>query len=149
MEELILVVLWKILEGSRCTDTTARVEVLSKKLEDGRRKKRKKEKEEEEGGGKIYVLMRTEGRKTDRRDAYELARRLRLGDLDTDALTWGDDGQPQNVKALLTKLATDEPALFRAKERRPGPADGGGGGGQPLAAGGDMNALLRRAAGRQ
>lgn len=72
-------------------------------------------------------------------------RLLRL--LDTDALTWGDDGQPQNVKALLTKLATDEPALFRAKERRPGPADGGGGG-QPLAAGGDMNALLRRAAGR-
>jgi hypothetical protein len=73
-------------------------------------------------------------------------RLLRL--LDTDALTWGDDGQPQNIKALLTKLATDEPALFRAKERRPGPADAGGGGGQPLAGGG-MNDLIRRAAGRQ
>jgi transposase len=45
--------------------------------------------------------LRTEGRKTDRRDARELARRLRLGDLDTDATTYYASDPEHAVRTLL------------------------------------------------
>lgn len=76
--------------------------------------------------------------------ALSAPRLIRL--LDTDALDWDDDGQPRNVKAVLAQLIKDEPGLWRAKDRRPGPGDGGAGG--AAITGGGMNDLIRQKAGR-
>lgn len=60
-----------------------------------------------------------------------------------DDVTYDDDGQPENVAALIEKAQTDEPALFR---KAAGRGDGGKGNGHVESS--DMNALIRRAAGR-
>lgn len=58
-----------------------------------------------------------------------------------DAIEFDDEGSPTNVAALVEKLRTEEPALFRTPS-----ADGGKG---APATSQDMNALIRRAAGRK
>lgn len=67
---------------------------------------------------------------------------LRL--LEPDAVEWDNKGRPTNVTQLLKELIKAEPYL--TTNRRMGSGDGGqtGGGTAP----GDMNTLLRRAAGR-
>lgn len=65
---------------------------------------------------------------------------LRL--MDADAVEW-DGETPKNVRALLRDLVKDRPYLAN---RRSGSADGGAGGDQ--AGYQDMNALIRKAAGR-
>lgn len=58
-------------------------------------------------------------------------------------LEFDDDGEPTNVDALLKRAQKDEPSLFRAAA---GSGDGGATG--PAGTENDMNARLRRAAGR-
>jgi len=45
--------------------------------------------------------LRNSGKKTDRRDAYELARRLRLGDIDRDASTYYPPDEQYSIRRLL------------------------------------------------
>lgn len=71
----------------------------------------------------------------------EIAHRL----ISDSEIEYADSGEPKNIDALLTKIATSDPYLVNgAPQGRP---DLGGGprGGTP---GPDMNTLLRRAAGR-
>jgi len=60
-----------------------------------------------------------------------------------DELDLADDGTPSNVAKLIDTLKKSDPDLFRSN----GSADGAARGVAP-SAGADMNALLRRAAGR-
>ncbi|MDF2759173.1 MAG: hypothetical protein K0S99_1805 [Thermomicrobiales bacterium] len=60
-----------------------------------------------------------------------------------DDLEFDDDGEPTNVKAVVAKAKQDDPNLFPAAR---GSANGGDRG-KP-ASGGDINSLIRQAAGR-
>jgi hypothetical protein len=77
-------------------------------------------------------------RKVGFRDPELAARLIATGDVE-----YGDDGRPKNVERLLTDLAKEYPNLVSAA------ADyGGGPRGAPVGGASDMNARIRRAAGR-
>ncbi|HVL82619.1 MAG TPA: hypothetical protein VM840_13605 [Actinomycetota bacterium] len=63
---------------------------------------------------------------------------------DPSTLEFSDDGRPSNAEAVVEKFRERRPELFRP--RGPGSADGGPRGTPAPAS--DMNALIRRAAGR-
>lgn len=72
-----------------------------------------------DGGYRVTVCdpsklrLKMHGRKTDRRDAREIARRLYLGDIDTYATTWyADDGTYGRRKLLRTRHAQTEQRQF-------------------------------------
>lgn len=71
-------------------------------------------------------------------DAYRL--------IDADDIEYDDSGRPKNAEKLLTALAKSKPHLVRAGGKG-GSGDGGLRGGEPNT-GTDMNAAIRRAAGR-
>ena len=91
----------------------------------------------------------------DRLTRYEIVRhasRLGFADpedayrmIDSDALTFADDGVPTNTEAKLAELLEAKPYLRAAHARVLGSADGGIRSAPPAE---NMNALIRRAAGR-
>lgn len=62
-----------------------------------------------------------------------------------DDLTYNDDGEPTNVAAVIAQARKNEPDLFRAS----GGGGDGGAKGKPVTDANDINAAIRRVAGRQ